>query len=537
MTTWQILPHNNKMRQISGIVWFGLFFVLAVLPAMLMFAKSFIAEGNLSLAHYREVFSEARVFSFLMRSLLMAVGATILSVFIGVTLALLISRFNFRGKGLCRVMYLIPLFIPPHIHAIVWIFLCGENGVVNRFMMHLFDINYSVLPINSVLGSIIILSLSYFPIVVLLTMTGLCGLDRRVEEVAVINKPPLFVMSKITLPLLHPYIVAGAIYVFIFSFFNYGVPAMLRIQSYPGEIFSRFSAFYDEAGAAALSSPVVLLAIFLLFVQNWFMKNKKVVSLNGGFKEQSVSCPTNKYVAILVYGWLFLSVALPVGVLILQAGSFASYVIALQGSVDQLKTTLLVATLSATCMSVLALFLVSHIESLPARQQQPYEILTFMPFAFPAIFLGIGLIYLWNTPFTQFIYSTMAILVIACIARFIPFAIQIVRAQSQQVDNSLREAAYLCSSGRLRRWFYIEMPLMSKGVITCWLITFFFCTGELGATLLVVTPRHETVSLKIYNLLHYGAGHLVAALALILIFLNVVVSCSLLFFRSMWKKV
>jgi iron(III) transport system permease protein len=48
-------------------------------------------------------------------------------------------------------------------------------------------------------------------------------------------------------------------------------------------------------------------------------------------------------------------------------------------------------------------------------------------------------------------------------------------------------------------------------------IAFILSLGELGTTLLVIPPGRETIPIKIYNLMHYGADQLVAALCLILI--------------------
>jgi iron(III) transport system permease protein len=48
-------------------------------------------------------------------------------------------------------------------------------------------------------------------------------------------------------------------------------------------------------------------------------------------------------------------------------------------------------------------------------------------------------------------------------------------------------------------------------------IVFILCFGELGMTLLVMPPGRETIPIKIYNLMHYGADQMVAALCLILV--------------------
>ena len=527
MTGQRFLQHGFLRK--APVIWLALFCVVAILPVALLLVKSLFVEGILTPGHYLDVYSESRPFSLLLRSIIMAAGATCLSLLFGVPFAFFLARCDFYGKRLCSFLYLVPLFIPPHIHALSWMYLCGEKGLFNRWLMSVIHLDAPLFNLYSVTGAVVILFLSYFPLMVLLTLTGLSGIDRRLEESAGFQHPPFTVLRKITLPLISPYILSGSVFVFIFSFFNYGIPSMLRIPSYPGEIFTRFSAFYDEAGAAALSMPLILIAFILLSFQGKYLKNKMYIAINSG--RQSISSSSlsgkRKFITAYVYGILLVVVFLPIASLLLQAGSAASYKMALKTSFSEIKTTLSVAAAAATCTSILAFFLVSYIEKVSPRRQHVYELLTFTPFAFPGIFFGIGLIYLWNTPSTQLIYGSTAILVIACIARFIPFAIQILSSRLKQIDSSLHEVACFCKSGFLKRWFCIDFPLMRQGIVVCWIITFIFCTGELGASLLVMPPGYGTVSLKIYSLMHYGAGPLVAALALILISVNLVVSCGL----------
>lgn len=227
-----------------------LFIVVAVLPFLVMLGKSFAVEGRLSLQNYFTVFADARVFGLLIKSFSLAAGATVLSVVFGVPLSLILARCDFPGRKISSVLYLVPLFIPPHVHAIAWIYLFGPQGSMNAGLMDILHLQQPPLSLYSVTGAAVILFLSYFPILVLVTLTGLQSMNVRLEESASLQHGPMHVLRKITLPLMAPYIAAGAIFVFIFSFFNYGVPSMLRVPSFPVEIFTRFSAYYDEGGGS-----------------------------------------------------------------------------------------------------------------------------------------------------------------------------------------------------------------------------------------------------------------------------------------------
>lgn len=506
------------------------FMVVGILPLTLMLGSSLLQEGQFSLTHYQAVFGESRVFGLLGRSIAMAGGATLLALFLGIPFGLALARVRFFGHTLCKVLYLVPLFIPPHIHGMAWITLLGDKGILTLWLMEVFNLSSPPVNLYGPVGAAVILFLAHFPLLVLLILTGLESMDYRLEEAALCSKRPFAVLTKITLPLLMPYIISGAVFVFIFSFFNYGVPSMLRVQSFPVEIFTRFSGFFDEAGATALSLPMILVAFSLLIWQYRVMADRSHVTISHNARpaNPSTSFPVRILAGVLAWGLFILSVGLPLLALAHQAGPWASYQAAFTTSWSEIITTLIGSGLAATCTVVLAYLLARYLESSVALPKSLLDLLSFLPFAFPAALFGIGLIHLWNRPATQVIYGSISILVLAYVARFIPFAIRILVAGFKQVNPSLLEAAWLCEPNLWQRLRRIELPLLAKPLATCWCITFIFCMGELGATLLVVPPGSGTVSLKIYTLMHYGAGPLVAALALILIATTLAVSTPLI---------
>jgi iron(III) transport system permease protein len=518
---------------VTGTAFF-IFFVIAILPAILMLAGSLVVEHNLSFINYLSLKND-RVLDLFIRSSSIALGATALSLIFGLPLAFSLARTDFKARKFANIGYLIPLFIPPHIHALAWMYLLGDKGAIQLTLMHLLGASSPLTNIYSPAGATVILFLAYCPIFVLTVVTGLTQINTRVEEAASFHATPLGVLRKITLPLLNPYLFSGAIFVFIFSFFNYGVPSMLRVPSFPVEILTRFAALYDEAGAAALSAPMVILAILLLLFHLNLIKHTSIFTIDGA---SNTNRTPNSHLDTIapVYVWAFIvcTVLLPLTALSAQAGSLQSYIIAWNTSSGEIQKSILLASASATLATILAYFLARTLADNNTRSGRWLNILTLLPFAIPAPLFGIGLIHLWNRPATQVVYGGYAILIIAYIARFIPFGIRIILANIQQINPSMREAACLHEAGFLKRLLYIELPLVKRGLSICWLVVFIFSMGELGATLLVIPPGAGTLSLKIYTLMHYGAGPLVAALAIILILVSLLFSS--LFLKALSQK-
>jgi iron(III) transport system permease protein len=59
--------------------------------------------------------------------------------------------------------------------------------------------------------------------------------------------------------------------------------------------------------------------------------------------------------------------------------------------------------------------------------------------------------------------------------------------------------------------------MLKQNVLAVFFIVFVLSLGELSTTLLIIPPGRETIPIKIYNLMHYGAEQEVAALCLILV--------------------
>ncbi len=520
----------GRARYILSMIAPMLFFSIAVLPVAMVLVNSFFNDGSLSWEHYTPLFSDTRVQGILLRSTMLATCSTLLSLSFGLPFAVFLARCHFWGKKVCSCLFLVPLFIPSHIHALAWIYLLGEQGRLTQPMIQWFHLETSFSQLYTFTGAAFILFLSYFPLMVLLIVSGLSTVDKRLEESALFVHPPMTSLFRVTLPLVMPHIITGCVFVFLFSFFNYGVPSMLRVPSYPEEIFIRFSAFYDEGGAAALAVPAIFLALFLLVFQNRFMKTRRYTTINA---EQvagyyTLPRPITGCIGLYMIALLTISVFLPISALCLQAKTIDSFKVALQGAHNEIITTLLIGVTSATCATILSVLLTYCKERLPQRKKSLFQMLYMVPFAFPATFVGIGMIYLWNNKLTEYVYGSLTIVILACLARFLPFSLRVAEDGIKQIDPKLREAAAMFQPSMLQKWWRIDLRLMRRGITVCWIITFVFTTGELGATLLVIPPGSGTLSLKIYTLMHYGAGPLVAALALILIVINLFIASGLI---------
>lgn len=538
-TSPEIIESIKIISRIFKFTIIALFFTIVILPVCRMYLFSFVKDSRFSLAHYTSILSDFRQIVLLFKSLGLAGFATFLSLAVGVPFAFLLARTDVLGKRMWKVLFLLPLCLPAYIQTLSWIYLLGSKGVVNVWLMDLFGLSSPVIRIYGFWGAGFILALSYFPFVILLTLNGFGSMDRRLEEAALLNQGPVRVYLKIVLPLLFPFVFSGAVFVFIFSLFNYGVPALLQVHTYPVEIFTQFSAFYNEGAATALSFPLVLVALALVWFQRYLMGTASYVTVDtGSKKKRDINLGLyQKYALCFIISIIVIAVVIPVVVLAVKAGGPAGYRAAFKTSFNEVIQTLILSLVSAGFMAGLAYALSRMIEDKKFKYHRGIDYLTFIPFALPATVLGIGLIYFWNRPLTEAVYTGSGILIMAHTARFIPFTIRVLNPGFKQINTNIREAALLTENPWWTRLFRIELPLMIQGLGIGWTIAFILCMGELGATLLVIPPGKGTISLKIYTLMHYGANQITAVLSLALISINLIVAIiALSLFRKTGRR-
>ncbi len=90
------------------------------------------------------------------------------------------------------------------------------------------------------------------------------------------------------------------------------------------------------------------------------------------------------------------------------------------------------------------------------------------------------------------------------------------------IEPLLFDAAAVFSPGRFKTWVQIRLPLYAPGLFVAAGILAVLTLGELGATLVVAPPGHGTLTMRIYNYLHYGAAGEVAGLCLMITILTLI---------------
>jgi iron(III) transport system permease protein len=418
------------------------------------------------------------------------------------------------------VLFTIPLLVPPYIVAVSWFNLLGREGFLSRIIgTEIAEVTSDLL--FGLSGCVLVLFSTFMPVVMLLTMTFLKTINPRLEEAGRNVADWFSVLKGITIPLIFPGILLSSLLVFLLSLGEFGVPHFLRYNVFPVETFSQFSAFYDFRAATAGTIPMVGITLLVLLVERVYLREKTYqvqLAFLQGNETMVIGLGRSRNVCTALTGMLsFLVVIMPLSVLLLQSMSFDAYSQAIVQAGDSLLRSLTYAAIGASLLSVIGFLCgyLIHNKSLPLWLS--IDSLTIFLFALPSTVIGIGLIQLWNRPTTNFIYATPVIIIFGYIAQYCALTSRITVSTLVQIPPSMEEAAQVVGAGWISRTALIVVPLAKRGLLAGWLVAYIFCLRDMGISMLVYPPGHDTFPVRTFTLMANGPADLIAALCIIMI--------------------
>ena len=220
-----------------------------------------------------EIYTSDIVVDALVLSLLASLGATLISAVVGVPLAWVLARIDFRGKTLVRALVLLPLVMPPVVGGAALLFALGRRGVIGE---PLYDATGLVLPF-SMGGAILAGTFIAMPFLVITVEAALRNLDPRYEgAAATLGASRWTVLRRITIPLIAPSLAAGLALTWARAFGEFGATITFagnlqgRTQTLPLAVFVALESDRETAVAISLLMVIVSLTVLVALRDRWW---------------------------------------------------------------------------------------------------------------------------------------------------------------------------------------------------------------------------------------------------------------------------
>jgi iron(III) transport system permease protein len=493
---------------------FGLLiFLLVVLGPLLVLIAGLIPSlmhGNISWLSLAVPLG--RRLTLLLNSLGFAAAVAASGVVLGSLGGIVLWRWETGWRSYLRWLVLVLAPIPPYIHALAW------TSSINSVNTMLQAVGFPAFPVQGWAMAWWIQLMSLAPVAVGLALVGLKSVDPIMIDAARILRSDISAVLKIVFPLASPALAAGGGVLFLLSLLDYSVPSLVNLNVYSLEVFAEYSASNEPVRAFLLALPLLIISVVIVLVSFSALRNAAQNSSwrIPGWKTAPVLPKWLSLLQLFAVAALALQIAVPIVSLISSAGTWNSLVSTISSAHSEILYSLWIDILVSLLCIIIALPAAGELVNSKKREKLLW-ILVAAPLAVPPALIGIGLITIWNRPFFLDIYGSSLMPVLAGMARFAPLAVIVLVAQFRRIDPLLIDAARILQANPWQTWRHIWLPMLAPGLLAAAGIVFALTSGELGATLLVAAPGHTTLTIRIYNFLHYGASGTVAGLCLMMI--------------------
>ena len=205
-------------------------------------------------------------------SLRVATWATLASLPIGILVAMILARGRFYGRALLNALVLLPLVLPPVVTGYALLLLFGRQGPIGRWLDQTIGIVFAF----RWTGAALACAIMGFPLMVRAIQLSVAAVDRRLEQAAgTLGANPAYVFLTVTLPLMAPGIIAGAILSFARSMGEFGA-TITFVSNIPGETQTLPTLIYTftqvpggDAGALRLTVVSLAISLSAILVSEW----------------------------------------------------------------------------------------------------------------------------------------------------------------------------------------------------------------------------------------------------------------------------
>jgi len=481
-------------------LWFlriaaGLVAALALLPiAYLLIRTLGIAPRVPGLLFHARV---ARVF---LNSFFLTLAVTISAVVLGVLLAWLTTRTDLPGRRFWTVATCLPLVLPSYVGAFALIAAMGPHGLLQGWLAPL---GLPPLPtVHGFGGAWLALTLFTYPYVQLSVRAGLRGLDPSLEDAArCLGRGGPQVFREVVLPHLRPSIATGALLVALYTLSDFGAVALLRFDAFTRAIYVQYTGSLDRGAAAVLALLLVAFTSLILWMETRLRGRGRHYRASGGVPRAARRQALGpwRFPAIFVcLSITFLALGIPllvIGHWLLQGGGRAA---AVRLALPLLRNSFGASGLAALACVLAALPVVLLGVRHPGRLARFFERASYTGHALPGVVVALSLVF-FGIRAVPALYQTLALLVLAYVALFLPLALGTLRASLLQISPRLEEAARTLGRGPARTFREITLPLLRPGLFTGLALVFLTGMKELPATLILGPTGFQTLATRIWG--------------------------------------
>ena len=522
---------------------------LTVCPVVMLvfgsFSEGIGAFGTFTLEKYIQSYTDPEFAEIIVNTVIFTIGSAFVATLLALFLAYLNTRTDIPFKFLFGIISIIPMMIPHILFSVSWVLLLNpSNGLINLFLQQILSLENSPFNIYTLGGMILVEGLLDLPIAYLILAPAMAAFDVSLEESSKVSGASnLRTLTRVTLPVLRPAILASFILVIVRSLASFAVPSIIGM---PGRIYVLATHIYriiatgfaaDFGMAAAVGMSALAASITLIYLYRYLTsESEKYVTISSrGYRPALIELKNAKYPLFGIVALLsFVLIVLPVLVLFYTSlvpysmvpsakafsmMSWKHWLAVLKDPISllSLKNSVFLGIVGASLGVILSIFVSYVIVKVRTPAAGVLESLSFLSFSFPGIVIGVGFMWFFvRTP----LYATIWSLLIGYIATYLPYGIRPLTSAFIQIHSHLEESSRVCGGGTLYTLSRIVIPMLIPGVVSGWILMATMFVRELTLSVVLSRPGTEVLAVQILRFAEDGLWGKLSALGIMMIFIS-----------------
>ena len=541
--------YNIDIKWIVILIVVAFLVIFEVIPLSYLLIRSLFPKGSFSLESFKRVYTYDLNWTALINTLVISGLTTLFGVILAFPLAFLVGRTDMYGKKFFRTLFVTTYMVPPYVGAMAWLRLLNPNaGVLNKFLMQMFNLPKAPFNIYTVGGIVWVLTCFYYPYAFITISRAMEKMDPSLEEASKISgASPLKTLMTITIPMMTPSIIAAGLLVFVASASAFGIPSIIGA---PGQIYTVTTRIIDfvHIGSDEGLNDAMVLAVFLMVIANivlyittFVIGKKQYITMSGKSTRPNIvelgkwRMPITVIISIFSFFVVilpFVTVALtsftvnmgkPIGLSNMSMSAWNK--VFSRASILSSTKNSIIAGLAAAFFGIMISCIMAYLlQRTNVKGKRIPDFLITLGSGTPSVTIALALIISMSGKFKINIYNTLTIMIIAYMIKYMLMGMRTVVSAMSQVHPSLEEAAQISGANWLRMLKDVTVPLIGASIVAGFFLIFMPSFYELTMSTLLYSSNTKTIGYELYIYQTYHSQQVASALATAILLFVIIVN-------------
>jgi len=483
-------------------------------------------------ANYINYFESPALVYSIYNSLFVATTTTFITVTLAFVFAYALTRSCMIGKTVFRSIAMIPILLPSLLAGIALVYLFGNQGIIKELLF-----GYKIYgPIGIIIAEVFYT----FPHALLIIIIALSIADARLYEAAtVLRSKPIRTFFTITLPSAKYGLISAIFVVFTLVITDFGIPKVIggQFSVLAVDVYKQVVGQQNfEMGAVV--SVVLIIPAVIAFMVDRIVQQKQVPILK--FRPVVFEPKKNRNFDLLMLAYCCL-ISFFIFT-ILGMCFFASFVTFwpynMSLSLDNYQFDLMdgggwasyynsirLACYTAVFGTIIVFSGAYFVEKSRGlkKGRSILHFLSMIPMAIPGMVLGLAYIFFFNHPNNplNFLYGTMAILVICTITHFYTVSHLTALTALKQIDNEFEHVGSSLKQPFYKTFFRVTLPISLPAIFEISIYFFVNAMTTVSAVVFIYSFNTHLASVAVLNMDDQGDIAAAAAMGMMIFYTNV----------------